>query len=102
MKFNGRYFFKLFIVCFALIQTRIAHAQNKTIDQRVDSVLQLMTPEEKVGQMNQYSSTEELTGPKMASSDLLQEIKQGRLGSVLNIRGAKQTRQLQEAAMQTR
>src|SRR6478735_1749930 len=102
MKFNGRCLFKLCIVCITLIQTRISHAQIKTIDQQVDSVLQLMTLEEKVGQMNQYSSTEELTGPKMASSDLLKEIKQSRLGSVLNIRGAKQTRQLQEAAMQTR
>ena len=102
MKFNGRHTFKFCVVCIALIQTTIVHAQEKTIDQRVDSVLQLMTLEEKAGQMNQYSSTEELTGPKMASSDLLKEIKQGRLGSVLNIRGAKQTRQLQEAAMQTR
>ena len=37
----------LVITCFAV---QLCNAQNKTIDQRVDSVLKLMTLEEKVGQ----------------------------------------------------
>jgi beta-glucosidase len=38
------------------------NAQKKSIDQRVDSVLKLMTLKEKVGQLNQYSG-KEVTGP---------------------------------------
>ena len=33
----------------------ICAAQHKTIDQKVDSVLKLMTLDEKIGQMNQYN-----------------------------------------------
>ena len=40
----------------AVVATAIfSQAQRKSIDQRVDSVLKLMTLEEKVGQMNQYN-----------------------------------------------
>ncbi|MCU7551500.1 beta-glucosidase BglX [Chitinophagaceae bacterium LB-8] len=91
----------IIIVC-SLILCANSFAQQKSIEEKVNALMSKMNLEEKVGQMNQYSSTEELTGPKMASPDLLKEIRAGRLGSVLNIRGVKQTRQLQEAAMQTR
>lgn len=77
-------------------------AQKKTIDQKVDSVLRLMTLEEKVGQMNQYSGMWEHTGPITDEGNILEQIKEGRLGSLLNINGVPHTRQLQELAMQSR
>ena len=46
-------------------------AQKKTIDQRVDSVMKLMTLKEKVGQLNQYSGRE-VTGPSSDRKNLLQ------------------------------
>jgi beta-glucosidase len=77
-------------------------AQKKTIDQKVDSVLHLMTLEEKVGQMNQYSGNWAQTGPITGDDDKLQEVKQGKLGSMLNINGVRHTRELQQLAMQSR
>ena len=76
--------------------------QQKTIDQKVDSVLKLMTLEEKVGQMNQYSGMWEHTGPITKQGDILDQVKDGKLGSMLNINGVPHTRELQELAMQSR
>ncbi|MDP4246272.1 MAG: glycoside hydrolase family 3 N-terminal domain-containing protein [Bacteroidota bacterium] len=77
-------------------------AQKRTIDQKVDSVLRLMTLDEKVGQMNQYSGNWAQTGPITGDDDKLQEIKEGKLGSMLNINGVRHTRELQQLAMQSR
>lgn len=77
-------------------------AQRKTIDQKVDSVLRLMTLEEKVGQMNQYNGDWEATGPITKDGDKQNQIRKGMLGSMLNVTGVEHTRQLQEIAMQSR
>lgn len=77
-------------------------AQTKTIDQKVDSVLKLMTLEEKVGQMNQYNGPWGSTGPLTNDDKLLDQVKSGKVGSMLNVTGAKRTRELQELAMQSR
>lgn len=77
-------------------------AQKKTIDQKVDSVLRLMTLDEKVGQMNQYSGPWEHTGPITEQGDYLAQVKNGMLGSLLNVNGVQHTRELQQIAMQSR
>jgi beta-glucosidase len=79
-----------------------SRSQNRTIGQRVDSVLQLMTLEEKVGQLNQYSGNWAHTGPITEDDNKLQEIKEGKVGSMLNINGVRHTRELQQIAMQSR
>ena len=79
-----------------------AQAQKKTIAQRVDSVLRLMTLDEKIGQMNQYNGDWEATGPITKDGDKQDQIRRGRLGSMLNVTGVEHTRQLQEMAMQSR
>ncbi len=77
-------------------------AQRKTISQRVDSVLKLMSLDEKVGQLNQYSGRN-LTGPLTEQNRNVQkDIKDGLVGSMLNVHGVKDTRQIQEIAMQSR
>lgn len=77
-------------------------AQDKRIDRRVDSLMKLMTLEEKVGQLNQYSGRE-VTGPVTEKkTDLLQDIRSGRAGSMLNVRGVKDTREIQKVALQSR
>ena len=75
--------------------------QNKSIAERVDSVLSLMTLEEKVGQMNQYNSGFP-TGPISDKGDVQDQVKKGMLGSFLNASGSDQTRQLQQLAMSSR
>ncbi|HEY1113505.1 MAG TPA: glycoside hydrolase family 3 N-terminal domain-containing protein, partial [Chitinophagaceae bacterium] len=56
----------------------------------------------KVGQLNQFSSKEEVTGPKSPYTNLIQDIKAGKVGSMLNVRGVERTRRMQELAMQSR
>jgi beta-glucosidase len=77
-------------------------AQKKTIDARVDSVLKLMTLEEKIGQLNQYSGDWEATGPITPDGDKQNQIRKGMVGSMLNVTGVEHTRALQEIAMQSR
>jgi beta-glucosidase len=79
-----------------------ASAQKKTIDQKVDSVLSLMTLEEKVGQLNQYSDDWTATGPLTVKSDMAGQIRSGRVGSMLNSVGTERTRAWQELAMLSR
>jgi beta-glucosidase len=80
----------------------VVHAQKKTIAQKVDSVLHLMTLEEKIGQMNQYNGDWDATGPITRDGDKQNQIRKGMLGSMLNVTGVEHTRQLQEMAMQSR
>ncbi|WP_345950867.1 glycoside hydrolase family 3 N-terminal domain-containing protein [Mucilaginibacter sp. PAMB04274] len=85
-----------------VIWAATASAQKKTINQRVDSLLRLMTLEEKVGQLNQYSG-KEVTGPvSERKTNQLNDIKNGLVGSMLNVKGAKDTREIQAVAMQSR
>lgn len=70
--------------------------------EKVDSVLKLMTLEEKIGQMNQYTSDLQATGPSRKDSTKLEQIRKGRVGSMLNVKGASNTRRFQEAAMESR
>jgi len=80
----------------------LSHAQKKTIDQRVDSVLKLMTLDEKIGQMNQYNGPWAATGPLTNDDKLIDQIKEGKVGSMLNTTGAVRTRDLQQLALQSR
>ncbi|HET6767387.1 MAG TPA: beta-glucosidase BglX, partial [Chitinophagaceae bacterium] len=93
---------KFFILVFIFLLTQLANGQKKTIDQRVDSVLRLMTLDEKVGQMNQYNGPWAATGPLTNNDNLLTQIKEGKVGSMLNVTGVTRTRELQDLAMQTR
>ena len=76
---------------------------QKTIDQKVSDLLSKMTLEEKVGQLVQYSGFEYATGPQNSNSaNVLNEIKQGKVGSMLNVSGAAETRKFQELALRSR
>lgn len=82
--------------------TFFAAAQQETIDQKVNALLKKMTLEEKIGQLNQYTGDNQATGPITINPNKQTEIKQGLIGSMLNIIGTKYTRQYQELAMQSR
>ena len=95
-------FSKLSTTVIASLIFLIGNAQRKTIDQKVDSVLRLMTLDEKIGQMNQYNGDWEATGPITKDGDKQNQIRKGMLGSMLNVTGVEHTRQLQEIAMESR
>ncbi len=72
---------------------------DQEIERRVDSVLAKMTLEEKVGQMNQISTGGEATGPVLGTGDDFKDLRNGKIGSILNLVGADKTREAQEIAV---
>jgi beta-glucosidase len=75
---------------------------QKSIDEQVAALLKKMTLDEKIGQMNQYSSDFAATGPITKQGDKQEQIRKGMIGSFLNVTGAERTRTLQEMALQSR
>ena len=65
----------------------------------VDSLLALMTVEEKLGQLTQYSGRWSVTGPIVAQGGE-EEVRAGRVGSFLNIIGVEPTRRAQQIAVE--
>ena len=86
----------------AIFFQSIAWGQSANIDRKVDSVLALMSLDEKVGQLNQLSSDFVATGPITPDGDKQDRVRQGKVGSYLNMTGAARTRSLQAIAMQSR
>ena len=82
--------------------TFFAAAQQETIDQKVNALLKKMTIEEKIGQLNQYSNDNSITGPITINPNKQTEIKNGLVGSMLNVTGVESTRNYQKLAMQSR
>ena len=72
---------------------------NNNIERRVDSLLALMTLEEKIGQMTLFTSDWELTGPTLRST-YKEDIKKGRVGAIFNAHTAAYTKDLQRIAVE--
>jgi beta-glucosidase len=94
--------FHLLLILFTANLISIAQVKQTPIAQRVDSVLRLMTLEEKIGQLNQYNDDWTATGPVTVDSDKATQIKNGQVGSLLNCLGVERTRSWQKIAMQSR
>lgn len=78
-------------------------AQEKTIEQKIDALLALMTLEEKVGQMNQYNGFWDVTGPapKGGNAEMKYEhLKKGLVGSMLNVVGTEEVKKLQKLVVE--
>ncbi|KIQ16489.1 beta-glucosidase [Flavobacterium sp. MEB061] len=76
---------------------------NKPIEERVSLLMKEMTLEEKVGQMNQYNGSWDVTGPKPESGsneEKYNNIKKGLVGSMLSVRGVKEVRAVQKIAVE--
>lgn len=75
--------------------------QNKqsSIDTRVDSVMSLMTLEEKIGQLNLPSAGAFVTG-SVESSDIAKKIEQGNAGGLFNIKTVANIRAMQKIAVE--
>jgi beta-glucosidase len=92
----------LSVLFLAVVQLNMVVAQQKSINQKVDSVLRLMTLEEKIGQLNQYNDNWKATGPVTVDNDKANQIRKGQVGSLLNCLGTERTRSWQNIAMQSR
>ena len=77
--------------------------QNSTSDSDVEMLLQKMTLEEKIGQMNQYNGFWDATGPAPSVGDSkakYEHLKKGWVGSVLNVTGVEKARALQKTVVE--
>jgi len=97
------------LVLFILLTFSCSDKNNKIltnssakIEQKVDSVLTLMTLKEKVGQMVQYNGSWDVTGPPSNVSDeeKFEKLKNGGVGSMLNVLSVKATREAQRLVME--
>ncbi len=82
---------------------KISEKYNASIETRVDSLLKLMTLEEKIGQMNQYNGFWDVTGPTPKNGDAAKKyehLKKGWVGSMLNVTGVKDVKALQKIAVE--
>ena len=73
------------------------------INMKVDSLLNIMTLDEKIGQMNQYNGFWDVTGPSPKNGDAkykYDNLKKGLVGSMLNIRGVKDITAVQKIAVE--
>ena len=79
-----------------------ASAQDAQIEHKVAALLKQMTVAEKVGQLHQISGRE-FTGPTSINyADKLADIRKGNVGSMLNVKGVADTREIQALALQSR
>ena len=80
----------------------ITISAQKSIDQKVTELMAKMTLEEKIGQLNQYNDDITATGPVTKDADKAGQVRAGKLGSILNAIGTKNTKNWQDQAMQSR
>ena len=84
-------------------KTSIVSVKQGSLEMKVDSVLNLMTLEEKVGQLNQYNGFWEITGPTPKEGQAAKkydDLKRGLVGSMLNVKGVKDVKALQKIAVE--
>lgn len=94
------------VITCLLFVSQISFAQQKptsaVIENKIDVLMSKMTLDEKIGQLNQYTGDRAATGPLTANGSKYQDIKAGKVGAMLNVRGTVDTRAVQEIAMQSR
>lgn len=74
----------------------------ENVEEKVDSVLSLMTLQEKVGQLVLYNGSWDLTGPAsdIGNQQKEENLKKGLVGSMLNVLSIDATREAQKLVMQ--
>jgi beta-glucosidase len=101
---NKKNFMRVRILALVLVvvMPSFSWSQSSAIDKKVDSLVRLMTLDEKIGQLHQLSSDFAATGPITKEGNQQDRVREGKVGSYLNVTGAARTRSLQEIAMQSR
>ena len=83
-------------------QTKGINDLDPVVEHKIDSIIELMTVKEKVGQMVQYNGSFDVTGipSDIDSKTKLEKLKNGEVGSMLNVLTAKATREAQQVVME--
>ncbi|MFZ1452014.1 MAG: beta-glucosidase BglX [Ferruginibacter sp.] len=96
---------RLAALFFLMMVNLTVSAQNNIsnpVEEKINALLQQMTLEEKVGQMNQFSDFWNVTGPAPTTGDARKKydlLRKGMVGAFLNVKGANNVRKLQEIAV---
>jgi len=92
----------LVLLTATLLTACVTSAKTKAdaiLDHQVDSVMRLLTLDEKIGQMVLYSSDWDVTGPSLKKG-YLDDIRKGNCGNIFNAHTAGYTRKLQKIAVE--
>lgn len=89
---------KLFVLLALCVVSTNVVAQNKPMKEFVDELMSKMTLKEKLGQLNLLPAGNITTGAAQ-NNPIVQQIKEGELGGVFNIKGLDEIRTLQEMAI---
>ena len=94
----------LFVVISLLLSCKqknsVKHfSSNAEVERKLDSLLSLMTLEEKIGQTVLFSSHSTVTGPVM-NHNYINYLKQGQVGAIFNATDADFIRKLQKSAVE--
>jgi beta-glucosidase len=73
--------------------------QTSSVDRKIDSLLNEMTLEEKLGQLNLPSAGQFTTG-QAQNSDIAKKIEKGLVGGLFNIKSVKAIREMQQIAVE--
>ena len=74
-------------------------ANEVEMNKKIDSLLSIMTLEEKLGQLNLPSSGDITTGASQ-SSDIAKKIKEGKVGGLFNIKSVEKIKEVQKIAIE--
>lgn len=97
MRIKSIYFIFFLTFLYCSCSTKRAE-KNDILDSKVDSILSLMTVDEKIGQLNLLAGNNEPTGPgKIKQYE--NEIKEGHVGAIFNVFGFDEIKKLQELAI---
>ena len=88
----------ILIVIAAACSTRTSDPESR-LHVRVDSIMSLMTLEEKIGQLNLPSAGAFTTGA-VESSDIARKIQEGKVGGLFNIKGVADITAMQKIAVE--
>ena len=76
-----------------------ADSEKKEMDKFVNELMSKMTLEEKLGQLNLPVAGDIVTG-QARESNVAEDIRQGRVGGLFNLKGAAQIREIQRIAVE--
>ncbi len=80
-------------------ETNNLSENDKVIEEKIDSLLSIMTLEEKIGQTVIYTSDSDVTGPVL-DKNYQNYLRNGGIGAIFNATGAAFTRKLQKIAVE--
>ena len=98
---NPLYTIVLFITIFSCNTSTntSSTSSNNPFEAKVDSIIKLMTLEEKLGQLNLPSSGDITTG-QAQSSNIAKKIEEGKVGGLFNIKTVEKIRAVQQIAVE--